>query len=241
MEIDRRKEVTEILEHLGHKKEALEMAEGRKKFELAFEVGDQRMVEYASTKEEFAQVGDWAFSENFDMAEKAFLNAKNDEKLLHLYIKYDKKEQLRKYMDSDSALMRIEAGFYLKEYNFCINVLHKVNRFAEAAVFAKNHHPVREEECFTKWKEFLLRDGEEEANKTSPITIADVACGTGEFVKRAKDRLTQDLGHGGLVFYGIEPCPQMLAEAKQKDECVHWVESSAEALPLKDESVSISA
>ena len=89
-----------------------------------------------------------------------------------------------------------------------------------------------------------IEDSVEEAGikqRDSAVTVVDIACGTGEFVKRAKQSLTkEDDNEGeGFAFYGIEPCPEMLAEARQKDDDVQWIESAAEAVPLSDATADV--
>lgn len=82
----------------------------------------------------------------------------------------------------------------------------------------------------------IQRDQKEEAE----VVVVDVACGTGEFVKRAKDRLTTDTKDGNTtIFYGIEPCSEMLAKATQKDDAAQWIQSAAEELPLEDASANV--
>src|SRR5688500_1973539 len=61
--------------------------------------------------------------------------------------------------------------------------------------------------------------------------VLDVACGTGALTLAAAERVGQ---HGSIV--GLDASPEMLAVARRKPTRIEWVEGTAEALPLPDQS-----
>src|SRR5687768_12177584 len=61
--------------------------------------------------------------------------------------------------------------------------------------------------------------------------VLDVACGTGALTFAAAERVGQN---GSVV--GLDASPEMLAVARRKPSRIEWVEGTAEALPLPDQS-----
>jgi len=61
--------------------------------------------------------------------------------------------------------------------------------------------------------------------------VLDVACGTGIVARHA----LRQIGENGTVT-GLDINPGMLAVARSIDSSIEWVEASAEAMPLPDES-----
>ncbi|CAB9509410.1 biosynthesis C-methyltransferase UbiE (Partial), partial [Seminavis robusta] len=79
----------------------------------------------------------------------------------------------------------------------------------------------------------------DESNSKKPITVVDVACGTGEFVKRLQS-LQEEEEDTSVRFVGVEPCPEMLERAKRKQRpAAQWIQATAESLPLDDASADI--
>jgi ubiquinone/menaquinone biosynthesis C-methylase UbiE len=80
----------------------------------------------------------------------------------------------------------------------------------------------------------------------NPVTVVDVGCGTGEFLKRLENndhtsdrRPKEPVTAAFTLYYGIEPSHEMLQRAKQKSHTIHWEEAPAENLPLKDSTVDV--
>lgn len=85
------------------------------------------------------------------------------------------------------------------------------------------------------------------------LVVVDIACGTGEFLKRVIGTLPAvETNRTTKVtfFYGVEPCHEMLEQARQKFRNVDktengvllaptWIECSAESLPLDNACADI--
>jgi ubiquinone/menaquinone biosynthesis C-methylase UbiE len=94
-----------------------------------------------------------------------------------------------------------------------------------------------------------MRSTDDNQKETTTIVVVDVACGTGEFLKRLQQETPPppSAGETNIValvkYYGVEPCPEMLHQAQHKwwktDASPHWIQSTAEALPLEDASADI--
>lgn len=56
----------------------------------------------------------------------------------------------------------------------------------------------------------------------------DIGCGTGNY--------TNMLASQGYKFYGIDPSEKMLAEARQKNESINWLNAFVEEMPFDDET-----
>jgi ubiquinone/menaquinone biosynthesis C-methylase UbiE len=103
------------------------------------------------------------------------------------------------------------------------------------------------------------KDNDGVAESTTVIvTVADVGCGTGEFLTRLEQQQQQqfvpnDDGRTtnnkvqsaielstNMILYGVEPSHEMLEQAKKKKyQTTRWIEAPAEELPLDNSSVDI--
>ncbi len=101
--------------------------------------------------------------------------------------------------------------------------------------------------------EGLAHTGEVQTCESEDLSIVDVGCGTGEFLRRLIDHLTTnpdfDEENGSYNLFGIEPSKEMLQQAEEKfanqegenrsNVVVTLKQSAAEYLPLNDESADI--
>ncbi|KAL3923416.1 MAG: hypothetical protein SGILL_001671 [Bacillariaceae sp.] len=73
------------------------------------------------------------------------------------------------------------------------------------------------------------------------LVVADIGCGTGEFLKRLDDSLEENVSTTTepFVLQGIEPSHEMLQRARQKSSSIQWKQATAEKLPLADASVDV--
>jgi ubiquinone/menaquinone biosynthesis C-methylase UbiE len=83
-------------------------------------------------------------------------------------------------------------------------------------------------------------------NSRGPLTIVDVACGTGEFLKRFSSSFHNNelVSEQACNFCGVEPSREMLEQARQKflksnEANIRLLQGQAEALPLDACSVDI--
>ena len=71
----------------------------------------------------------------------------------------------------------------------------------------------------------------------------DIACGTGEFLKRLRD--SDASPNSKTKWIGVEPCPEMLQQAQQKfdlkndDAMIELHQAPAEYLPVQDHSTDV--
>jgi ubiquinone/menaquinone biosynthesis C-methylase UbiE len=68
------------------------------------------------------------------------------------------------------------------------------------------------------------------------LVVADIGCGTGEFLKRVEER---NLTTVSITLQGIEPSHEMLQEARRKSKTIQWKQATAENMPLADSSVDV--
>ena len=83
-------------------------------------------------------------------------------------------------------------------------------------------------------------------NNRGPLTIVDVACGTGEFLKRFSSSFPngERMSEQACNFYGVEPSREMLEQARKKtmnytEANIRLLQGQAESLPLDACSVDI--
>jgi len=81
-------------------------------------------------------------------------------------------------------------------------------------------------------------------------TVVDVACGTGEFLRRLLVQDVQENGDDSVAddknanrsWIGVEPCPEMLQQAQKKfspSDAIELRQGPAEYLPISDHSADI--
>jgi ubiquinone/menaquinone biosynthesis C-methylase UbiE len=82
----------------------------------------------------------------------------------------------------------------------------------------------------------LIQQAIKTTKTTSPVTIVDVGCGTGEFLTRLEK---SNSSSSNTILVGVEPSNQMLEQAYQKSSTIKWLNGPAESLPLENSSSNI--
>ncbi|KAJ2005827.1 Coatomer subunit beta' [Coemansia thaxteri] len=170
---DQRSKIAQFLEAEDMKELALEVTtDPEQRFDLAVQLNQLetafKLAEESDAEAKWRIVGDCALrSWNFELAERCMLNAKDLSGLLLLYTSSGNATGMEKLAEMAEAAGANNIAFAcyqtLKQNDKCYELLLRIDRVPEAALFARAHLPGKVEEVVPKWKELLVGLGKHRA------------------------------------------------------------------------------
>ncbi|KAJ2354645.1 Coatomer subunit beta' [Coemansia sp. RSA 2618] len=181
-----RHKIAQFLEAEGLKEMALEVTtDPEQRFDLAIQL-NQLDSAYALAEESGAEakwriVGDCALRAwNFDLAERCMVKARDLSGLLLLHSASGNASGMATLaqMAEDAGANNIAFTCYqqLQQNDKCLDLLLRIDRVPEAALFARSHVPARVDEAVAKWKSQLVEQGKNKAAEAlaSPADYANL-------------------------------------------------------------------
>ncbi|KAJ2813438.1 Coatomer subunit beta', partial [Coemansia sp. 'formosensis'] len=170
---DQRSKIAQFLEAEDMKELALEVTtDPEQRFDLAVQL-NQLETAYALAEESDAEakwriVGDCALRTwNFELAERCMVKAKDLSGLLLLYTSSGNAAGMSKLAEMAEAAGANNIAFAcyqsLKQEEKCFELLLRIDRVPEAALFARTYLPGKVEDVVPKWKELLVGLGKHKA------------------------------------------------------------------------------
>ncbi|KAJ1661446.1 Coatomer subunit beta', partial [Coemansia sp. RSA 1694] len=170
---EQRSKIAQFLEAEDMKELALEVTtDPEQRFDLAVQL-NQLETAYALAEESDAEakwriVGDCALRTwNFDLAERCMVKAKDLSGLLLLYTSSGNAAGMSKLaeMAETAGANNIAFSCYqaLQQNEKCYELLLRIDRVPEAALFARTYLPAKVEDVVPKWKELLVGLGKHKA------------------------------------------------------------------------------
>ncbi|KAJ1765647.1 Coatomer subunit beta' [Coemansia sp. RSA 2524] len=181
-----RHKIAQFLEAEGMKEMALEVTtDPEQRFDLAIQLNQLdtacALAEESGAEAKWRIVGDCALrSWNFALAERCMTKARDLSGLLLLYSASGNATGMAALaqMAEDASANNIAFTCYqsLQQNDKCLDLLLRIGRVPEAALFARSHVPARADEVAAKWKSQLIELGKNKAAEAiaSPTDYANL-------------------------------------------------------------------
>ncbi|KAJ2727192.1 Coatomer subunit beta' [Coemansia sp. Benny D115] len=255
---DQRPRIAKFLEAEDMKELALEVTtDPEQRFDLAVQLNQletaYRLAEESAAEAKWRVVGDCALKAwNFELAERCMLQAKDLSGLLLLYTASGNARGMEELaqMAETSGANNIAFACYqaLQQSDKCFDLLMRIDRVPEAALFARTHAPAKIGEAVPKWKAELEELGKHKAAEAiaSPAEYANLFPNferSLEVAQRPREkRLAADYpAHKDAVFRNAlseqtaDVVPDMQQKAQAQAQQEQQVEEAAEEAEDLDE------